>query len=73
MLETDLVVLDDTKRVIGYVRNFGCENSRCTTAIINGRKWHAIPAKAGVILDDYHFNSVEAALQALHEMDRDNR
>jgi hypothetical protein len=51
--------------IIGYVSNYGCENDHCTEAILNGRRWHAIPATSGTTLPDYHFRDADEAITAL--------
>lgn len=63
---TTMTVRNDRSEVIGWVRNFGCENQNCTTAIINGKRWHAIPAGQGDTLPEYHFGDLDRALDALH-------
>lgn len=66
LVATKITVYNANEDVIGWVRNFGCDNSDCTTAFVNGRKWHAIPAGFAVTLNDYHFGSLEDAIYALH-------
>lgn len=63
---TKLTVYNDKAEVIGWIRNFGCDNSECTTHIVNGKRWHAIPAGFAVTLDTYHFLFLDRALDALH-------
>jgi hypothetical protein len=57
--------LGDSDTIIGYLSNYGCENDTCTQAIVNGRRWHAIPAGSGVTLPDYHFRDADEAITAL--------
>lgn len=64
MFKTKLVVHDEQDRIVGWVRNFGCENDHCTTAVINGKTWHAIPAfGTHASWQEYHFRSLEDAVR----------
>lgn len=61
---TKLTVYDDQGEVIGWIRNHGCDNPECTTAVVNGKPWHAIPRHG--ILSEYHYGNLDRALDALH-------
>jgi len=62
------VVDDDEGQRIGWVWDNGCANSACLRGYREGRPFHATPANTFVILDDYHFATVEDAAAAVQGM-----
>jgi hypothetical protein len=66
MSDTNMTVRRRDGKVVGWVRNFGCDNTHCTTAVVNGKRWHATPSQEGVTMPEYHFRDLEQAITELH-------
>jgi hypothetical protein len=65
---TRITVYNKDGDIIGHAWHTACDNIDCTTAIVNGRPWHACPIQAGVELMQYHFPTIDQAIRTLMEV-----
>lgn len=69
-----LTMHDFSGRVIGWIHDEGCENTKCKQAEAAGRPVHVTPAGFAVTMSDYHFvDEFEAGLNLGMAMAAHNR